>query len=99
MRLRLRTVKAGENFGRTLQFTNEGPATLVEFYEAEGDETPFGRLLCRYFAKTIVEATPDASPRVWLRPRQEPAPLSPGVFTQVRDWVESMCPEPEALFA
>ena len=99
MRLRLRAVKAGEQFGRTLEFTNEGPGTLVEFYDADHAESAFGRILFRYFAKTIQDRSSQKPLRAWLQPGQDPPPQSVEVFAQVKNWVESQCPEPEALIA
>lgn len=96
-KLRIRTVRTGEYFGRKLEFENFGPAMFVEFYDPTGDESVFGRILSRYTAERLVSEPPKPPINLVVRSDAPPVTLSPEVVEQVKALVMARQPAPEEI--
>ena len=55
----VRLVNDGEKYGRDLCLTHNEQDPLIEFYDARYPHTPLGQFVSRYYARTILETTPE----------------------------------------
>jgi hypothetical protein len=51
----VRIVKPGESYGLNFCLTNEGPKTLVEFYDSRYTHTKYGQFVSRYYLETLLD--------------------------------------------